>query len=253
MDTFDRGEEDGVSVHDIDNRADHLYPAFRDKLNRVLTAVALKTGGPWRIAEGFRSNERQLWLYASGRTRPGPWLTSMRTPKHHGSGLAADCYPKDAADFKDHASYEAFRQCWQAEGLENPAWSRQDYGHVQWPAADLTTHRKALAWVRAGFKPVTPQPTEIPVHVGADLIEDADAYRDPATGRVYVALRPVTDALGYAIAEVRDRQALVVDDDGEMTVPAHTINGRGFAWSRDLSELAAITWDPAKGLTLADR
>jgi hypothetical protein len=237
-----------VSVTSVDHDWAHLWPPFAAK---VKVALQNAPGGPWRLVEGFRSQARQEWLYAQGRTRPGPIVTWTRVTPHHGAGLAADVIPAAGYDAPE-ATWWGLRKAWKAEGLENPVFSRGDVGHIQWPASDLTTHRKALAWVRAGFKPVTPQPTEIPVHVGADLIEDADAYRDPASGRVYVALRPVTDALGYVIAEVRDRQALVVDDDGEMTVPVHQVGGRGFVWSRDLAPLTDVQWDPAKGLLLAD-
>lgn len=238
-----------MSVRDVDAKWEHLFPAFRTKLRAVLDTAP---GGPWRIVEGYRSNERQTYLYGQGRTRPGPIVTWMRVPLSHGTGLAADVIPKAGYD-APRSVWEGLRTAYQAVGLRNGAYQRGDLGHIEWPLDDKKTRLAALQWVRAGFRDTTPQTTEIPVSIGADLIEDADAYRDPATGRIYVALRPVTDALGYAIAEVRDRQALVVDDDGEMTVPVHVVNSRGFAWSRDLSQLASVTWLPEGGLVFADR
>jgi hypothetical protein len=89
-----------------DNDLAHLNVSFRNRLQRALAALTLKQT-PFRFAEGFRSVERQQWLYGSGRPgekygRPGPIVTKLdgvRKRSNHqgngtpGSGMAADCYP----------------------------------------------------------------------------------------------------------------------------------------------------------------
>lgn len=83
-----------------------LTPDFRGRLERALAALAA-AGTPFRLVEGFRTRERQQWLYGSGRPgkpfgRPGPIVTNAdgvtRLSNHQGdgttgSGRAADCYP----------------------------------------------------------------------------------------------------------------------------------------------------------------
>jgi hypothetical protein len=85
----------------------NLTSAFRDKLQAALAALAGQ-GTPFKLVEGFRTTERQQWLYGSGRPavqpygRPGPIVTNAdgvtKRSKHQGSGVpgsgnAADCYP----------------------------------------------------------------------------------------------------------------------------------------------------------------
>lgn len=236
----------------LDRDWDHLYPAFRLRLQEVLAETSEATGVPWYLAEGYRSQERQTYLFAQGRSRPGPVVTWMRTPKHHGSGLAADCYPKIPVLGKaPRAWYERFRRLYAVHGLENPAWAKGDLGHVQWPASDRVIHVRAAAWCRAGFPAGAAQadgnvagpPAEIPVYVGGELVPDADAYR--AEGHIYLALRPVTDSLDWVIAQVRGGEALVVDDNRSLTVPIVPRGGRGFVAAAALRPLASVEYGGA--------
>jgi hypothetical protein len=71
--------------------------------------VLLSSGGrPFKFVEGFRTTERQQWLFGSGRPavepfgRPGPIVANAdgvtKISNHQGtgtpgSGRAADCYP----------------------------------------------------------------------------------------------------------------------------------------------------------------
>lgn len=87
------------------NLAD-LTQDFRQQLQATLDELAAG-GVPFRFVEGFRTVERQQWLYGSGRPqapygRPGPIVTrvdGVNTKSNHqgdgsaGSGRAADCYP----------------------------------------------------------------------------------------------------------------------------------------------------------------
>jgi peptidoglycan L-alanyl-D-glutamate endopeptidase CwlK len=54
-----------------------------------------KAGLDLVILETYRSNERQLWLYAQGRTRPGTIVTNLKVPAMHGAGLAFDFAMKE--------------------------------------------------------------------------------------------------------------------------------------------------------------
>lgn len=87
-----------------------LSPVFRGKLVNVLAALQ-GAGKPFQFNEGYRTVDRQQWLYGSGRPESKPYgragqiLTNMdglkRKSAHQGdgsvgSGCAADCYPLDA-------------------------------------------------------------------------------------------------------------------------------------------------------------
>ena len=84
-----------------------LFTAFREKLQSTLAQLQ-GANTPFKLVEGYRTVERQQWLYGSGRPnaqpygRPGPIVTNAdgvrKKSKHQGdgsagSGLAADCYP----------------------------------------------------------------------------------------------------------------------------------------------------------------
>lgn len=70
--------------------AAYLHPIFREKARRLLAQLAAE-GIPFRLFEGYRSPERQQYLYAQGRTRPGPIVTRAQPwTSYHQYGLAAD-------------------------------------------------------------------------------------------------------------------------------------------------------------------
>lgn len=91
------------------------------ELVRHDTAGKFKGISGWVMFEGYRSQSRQNWLYAEGRTRPGPVVTHVHT-SYHSSGLAADCYPVDARGEiiwePPEAIWEIFGHCARACGLE---------------------------------------------------------------------------------------------------------------------------------------
>ena len=226
-----------MSASKVDRDWNHLYPAFRDKLQQVLDDVAEVTGEVWGMVEGYRSPERQLYLYAQGRTRAGKIVTWMKTPKWHGTGLAADVAPSKTGYRAPMAWWQRLREIYQRYGLDNPAWGKGDLGHIQ--LSDSALRAKAQAWVRAGFPrgAAAVRTTGVAFHVNNELIPDALA--DLVDGRVYVALRPVADALDWTIALVRGGQAMLLSDDREMQIPllVRPIDGRavGFAAVRDLA------------------
>src|SRR6185369_5614830 len=159
----------GIKSADAD--LDHLYPPFKEKIIRALDQTHLKTGVPWRVYEGYRSQARQDWLWASGRTRPGKVVTWTRKTSHHGAAIAVDAYPTAGITTIGIEGYRVYRECYLAEGLDNPAWTKSDLGHCQ--LSDLVIRQKALAWVRAGFRDPTLPPPDIKVLIDGELIPDA--------------------------------------------------------------------------------
>jgi hypothetical protein len=118
----------------IDRDPRRLVPEFRERLERTLQALEA-AGTPFKFVEGFRTVERQQWLYGSGRPaapfgRPGPILThrdGVGSLSNHqgdgipGSGQAADCYPlKDGRVFIPKAAdpvWRAYADAARAQGL----------------------------------------------------------------------------------------------------------------------------------------
>lgn len=91
----------------IDRDPASLHPDFRVRLEAALSDLASQ-GRPFKFVEGFRTVERQQWLFGSGRPsavpfgRAGSIVTHRdgvtRKSNHQGngtsgSGKAADCYP----------------------------------------------------------------------------------------------------------------------------------------------------------------
>lgn len=91
----------------VDGDRAKLDSTFRVKLQAALAQLAA-AGSPFKLVEGYRTTDRQQWLYGSGRPgatpygRAGPVLTNADGVNHKskhqgngttGSGLAVDCYP----------------------------------------------------------------------------------------------------------------------------------------------------------------
>jgi|GEM_PF-2985908 Soluble lytic murein transglycosylase and related regulatory proteins (some contain LysM/invasin domains) len=67
-----------------------LHPVFREKAQAVLDRLNAE-GIPFRIFEGYRSPQRQQFLYSQGRTAPGDIVTNAKPwSSYHQYGLAAD-------------------------------------------------------------------------------------------------------------------------------------------------------------------
>jgi hypothetical protein len=90
-----------------DNDPMKLDQAFRSRLEAALDALR-DAGSPFKFVEGFRTVERQQWLFGSGRPtvqpfgRPGAIVTHRdgvtKRSNHQGTGVVgtgkgADCYP----------------------------------------------------------------------------------------------------------------------------------------------------------------
>jgi len=105
-----------------------LLPAFRGKLEAVLAKLASE-GTPFKFNEGFRTADRQQWLYGSGRPAVKPYgrsgsivtqrdgvtkLSNHQGNGQPGTGQAADCYP----------AHPDGRIIWPPPPESDPRWKR---------------------------------------------------------------------------------------------------------------------------------
>jgi hypothetical protein len=227
----------------VDSSLDHLYPSFREALELVLAEVGKATGETWHVVEGYRSAERQLWLYAQGRTRPGKIVTWKRSPTWHGTGLAADVAPMKSGYAAPRSYWETLRTIYQKHGLDNPAWKNGDLGHIQ--RTDAKLRLQSLQWVRNGFPPLAapapaPPAPEIRVFVGDELIEDADAFLKD--GHLWAWVRPLADAFDWNIVGVEATYLTLVDSENrQYHVACENRGGHSYIAVRDLP--AKLVWD----------
>lgn len=140
-----------------DRSLESLHPAFCAKLEALLATLA-HNGVPFKVDETNRTRERQAWLYASGRTRPGPILTQkdgapgVWPPDHpvvsergktrqsrHQRALAADLYPlkPDGRVYIPGAEHEVWTLlAATAHSLGLRSWREWgDSPHVEWSGA----------------------------------------------------------------------------------------------------------------------
>lgn len=239
----------------IDSDPRHLFPPFRAALLATLTTARQQTGVDWAIYEGFRSQARQTYLYAQGRSRPGPIVTWMRNPRHHGAGLASDQYSASHGWSVPYGEWQTLQAVARSHGLEDPAFVKGDLGHIQWPARDTETHRRAREWVAAGFpaSPDGPAPTPaselVPVVVVVGSVRTAlpaaDTDATMEEGHVVGRARPVLTQLG-AIIEGVDRHALTVHwprSSLSVPVPSDIRGGHAYIRFADLAPHAVAAYD----------
>lgn len=115
-----------------------LWKPFGAKL-KILVANMAKIGHPAKVIETIRTRQRQQWLYASGRTRPGRILTYTMESRHL-VGKAADCMPA-SGNWNDKVFFKKLEIEAKKIGLETLA-RIGDYGHVQWTANAETGKKK---------------------------------------------------------------------------------------------------------------
>lgn len=149
-----------MSIKVADASFDHLYPPFAAVLKLILAQATHETTGKhgvshWVLVEGHRSQARQDWLYAQGRTRPGDIVTHAKVSNHTG-GLAGDCYP---VDIHGNVMWDAPQEIWQQYGhcirsQHGVQWGG-DWGHpevkhsfVDLPHVEPTPEQKHL-WADA--------------------------------------------------------------------------------------------------------
>ncbi len=234
-----------MSVRTPDRNWGHLFPPFRKKLRALCDDLERETGDEWVLEEGLRSQERQSWLYAQGRTRPGQIVTWMKTPLWHGTGLAGDIRPK--------RGYNCPASWWQIKhrlepkhGLTNPPYRKGDLGHVQ-DAEAAKLRPAALAWMDAGFPAEEePEPSRRPVKVTVNgLAVPAEAYEEGGTSWGWI--RPLAMALGITATYSDGSGSVTLTEAGKVhSLTARLEQGRAFVKMSDLARNLGleIGWDP---------
>jgi hypothetical protein len=115
-----------------------LDPELRARVDRVVRRMQEEYGHVVSLVEGLRSQERQEFLFAQGRTRPGPVVTWTRQ-SHHQSGRAADLLVDGG--YTDTTAYQKLQRIANEEGLRTLG--PRDPGHVELPAGDSSQDARA--------------------------------------------------------------------------------------------------------------
>ncbi len=120
-----------------------LAPKFLAAVEAAIAACAAR-GLPVKINEGYRSQARQAFLYAQGRTTPGNIVTNAPSSltSWHGYGLAVDVIHATLA-YTPFGSDRAANERWFADvgGVFKHSlcswggnWTKPDTPHMQWGA-----------------------------------------------------------------------------------------------------------------------
>ena len=127
----------------LDPRSLKILSTVNKDLQRVILRAAELTTVPFAVVSGLRTKEQQAYLYAQGRTRPGPKITWTLKSNHMG-GLAID-FSAVGEDGKpnNHDSrtwslkyYEPIAKTILKAGEELgikvywPLWKKGDLGHI---------------------------------------------------------------------------------------------------------------------------
>ncbi len=229
---------DTMSRIDIDNDWDHLWPDFRDRLRRVFADCR---GERIRMVlfEGYRSPERQLHLFAQGRTRPGPKVTGMKFPKWHGAGLAADCYPvRDGRMVFAFSQKElrSYRHAMARHGLR-PTSFAGDFGHCEL-ACDEPRRKEAEGWANAGFPRREAVREPVAVLVAGAAVE---CFGYIQSGASCGWVRPLATALGIELGVPSGGRITLRRGGRSARVPCEVREGRAFIILKALEQLPGLT------------
>jgi hypothetical protein len=157
---------------------DALAPEFRSRLDRVITRMRNEFGHDVQLVETGRSPERQAWLFAQGRTRPGPVVTWTQQSAHL-TGDAADVIVDGR--WRDEQAYGRLHRIANEEGLRTLG--ARDPGHLELPAA-VRELRVQLASAATNVQHHTDHATSSTV--GSELAQQSIAR---ATARMHRAPR----------------------------------------------------------------
>lgn len=118
----------------VDRCLDHLRPEFRVRVEALLEACRAEGLG-FEVYEGFRSRERQGWLFAQGRTAPGKVVTQAAPGQSfHEYGAAADLVRRVEGRWSWDMSGDQARKWFRMRrlaGVVGLAVLKWDYPHVQ--------------------------------------------------------------------------------------------------------------------------
>ncbi|HEY2709891.1 MAG TPA: M15 family metallopeptidase [Caulobacteraceae bacterium] len=144
-----------------------LAPLFHQAVSEAIAKCndPARPGGPLnaKVFEGMRTQARQAFLYAQGRTKPGPKVTNAPTnvTSWHGFGLAVDVvhatkfwepFGKDQKKneqwFADVAAvFKATRCNWGGD------WTHPDTPHMQWGKCPASPTDQIRATLKSGGLP----------------------------------------------------------------------------------------------------
>lgn len=119
----------------VDRDLAKLAPAMRRAVEAVVADLTVAGFDPW-VFECNRTAERQAWIYAGGRTRPGKIVTnaSSHLRSWHGHGLAVDVISRGKHWDAPPAFWTALGDACRRHGLSwGGDWERfPDRPHCQW-------------------------------------------------------------------------------------------------------------------------
>ncbi|MBL0938521.1 MAG: M15 family metallopeptidase [Gemmatimonadaceae bacterium] len=130
-----------AAVEDVtmaDRSLEGVSPELRAKVERVVERMKNEYGHDVDIVETTRSQERQDWLFAQGRTRTGPVVTWTRDSAHT-RGEAVDVIIDGSWD--NAQGFARLQRIAREEGLRTLG--MKDPGHLELPGAGAPVDRNA--------------------------------------------------------------------------------------------------------------
>lgn len=120
------GPQTVPQVTRADREIENLDPKLARGIRRVAERMLAERGNEVELVEGYRSIARQQFLFAQGRTAPGPVVTWTRQSLHS-QGRAADL--QIDGTWENAAAYGALQRIAEEEGLATLG--MRDPGHIQ--------------------------------------------------------------------------------------------------------------------------
>jgi peptidoglycan LD-endopeptidase CwlK len=134
-----------------DTDISRLAPLFAARVAETLSRARMAGLDPV-LFEGWRSDVRQRWLYAQGRTRPGDVVTNAQSALYswHGYGLAVDVISR-AHGWDDATFFERLARIAKGVGLDwGGDWSTRDLPHLQHGTLRAGPSAKARSILKSG-------------------------------------------------------------------------------------------------------
>jgi hypothetical protein len=136
-------EVTSLDVTTADRSLEGLSPELRTRVERVMERMKNEYGHDVTLVETTRSQERQDWLFAQGRSRSGPVVTWTRDSAHT-RGEAVDVMIDGSWD--NAAGFARLQRIAREEGLRTLG--MKDPGHLELPSANSPVDRAAEARAR---------------------------------------------------------------------------------------------------------
>jgi peptidoglycan L-alanyl-D-glutamate endopeptidase CwlK len=183
----------------LSSASEKILSTVRPDLQKVIRRAAELTTVPFVVVSGNRTQAQQDYLYAQGRTRPGPVITWTRNSNHmHGaaidfSAVDAKGNPTNHQKHTWNAGYykpiadvilAAGKEC--GIPVEWPLWKKGDWGHIQLvkpyqklftaPTLTSTEKLKADQGPYLPLQPLKAQPAVLPPKQDLSRPEAAVAF-----------------------------------------------------------------------------